>query len=97
MGHWKTRPDTRPGISRGGWAGAVMWWAETLEEAVYTTASVTCNWAGAEMQKPLAKYREKKRVTDGRTYGRTDGHTDGHTDGRTDIRTHPLIESLARD
>ena len=60
----RTRPDTRPGISRGSWAGA-------LEEAVYTTASVTCNWAGAEMQKPLGKYREKKRVT----YLRTDGHT----------------------
>ena len=77
----KTRPDTRPGISRGGWAGAVMWWAGALEEAVYTTASVTCHWAGVEIQKPLAKYREKKWVT----YGHTDG------------RTHPLIESLARD
>ena len=82
-----TRPDTRPGISRGGWAGAVMWWAGALEEAVYTTASVTCNWAGAEIQKPLAKYRKKTG----------DIPTDGHTDGRTDIRTHPLIESLARD
>ena len=27
-----TRLDTRPGISRGGWAGAVMWWAGVLGE-----------------------------------------------------------------
>ena len=58
--------------------------AGAVEDAGYTTASVTCNWAGAEIQKPLAKYR-KKRVTYLPTYGRTDG------------RTHPLIESLARD
>ena len=51
-----------------------------MEEGLYTTASVTCNWAGAEIQKPLAKYLKKKRVTylptDGRTYGHTDIHTD---------------------
>ena len=67
-----TRLDTLPGISRGGWAGAVMWWAGALEEAVYTTASVICNWAGAEIQKPLAKYRKKNGC-------RTDIRTDGHT------------------
>ena len=56
-----------------------------MEEAVYTTASVTCNWAGAEIQIPLAKYRKKTGdiATDGRTdihtYIRTDGRTDGHT------------------
>ena len=54
-----------------------MWWAGALEEAVYTTASVTCNWAGAEIQKPLAKYRKKTGdiPTDIHTDGRTDGHT----------------------
>ena len=42
-------------LSRGGWAGAVMWWAGAVGSAVYTTASVTCHRAGAVMQKPLAK------------------------------------------
>ena len=51
--------------------GTLMWWAGALEEAVYTTASVTWNWTGAEIQKPLSKYREKKWVT----YGHTDGRT----------------------
>ena len=59
-------------ISRGGWAGAVMCWAGAVGGPVYTTASVTFNWAGAEMQKPLAK----QRVTDGRTDGPTDRRTD---------------------
>ena len=59
-------------ISRGGWAGAVLCWAGAVGGPVYTTASVTCDWAGAEMQKPLAK----QRVTDGPTDGRTDGRTE---------------------
>ena len=77
MTHLKTRPDTRPGISRGGWAGAVMWWAGALEEAVYTTPSVTCNWAGAEMQELLEKYRKKTGdiATDGQAEIWTDAHT----------------------
>ena len=48
-------------ISCGGWAGAVR-------GPVSTTASVTCDWAGAEVQKPLAK----QMVTDGPTDRRTD-------------------------
>ena len=55
-------------ISRGGWAGAVMCWAGAMGGPVYTTASVTCDWAGAEVQKPLAK----EMVTDGWTDGRTE-------------------------
>ena len=49
----KTRPDARTGLSRGGWAGAVMWRA--VRSTVYTTASVAFDWAGAVMKKLLAK------------------------------------------
>ena len=52
---------------------------------VYTTTSVSCDWAGAVMQKPLAN--AKKSIA-----GRTDRRTDGPTDGRT----HPLIEMRGR-
>ena len=51
-------------LSRGGRAGAVMCWAGAVASAVYTTASVTCNWAGAVMQKSLAKRRKSKGGTD---------------------------------
>ena len=51
----ETRPDERTGKSRGGWAGAVIWRAGAVGGAVYTTASVVCDWAGAVMRKPLAK------------------------------------------
>ena len=48
-----------------------MCWAGVVGGPVYTTASVTCDWAGAEVQKPLAK----QMVTDGRTDGRTENTT----------------------
>ena len=57
-------------LSRGGWAGAVMWWA--VGSALNTTTSVTGHWAGAVMQKLLAKCQKSK--------GRTDRQTDRSTD-----------------
>ena len=56
-----------------------------MEEAVYTTASVTCHWAGAVMQKPLVERRKSK------------GGTDRLTDRQTDRWTERVIESRARD
>lgn len=49
-----------------------MCWAGAVGGPVYSTASVTRDWAGAEMQKPLAK-----------GYGPTDGRTDGRTENTT--------------
>ena len=57
-------------ISRGGWAGAVMCWAGAVGGPVYTTASVTCDWAGAEMQKTARKAKG---------YGPTDRRTESTT------------------
>ena len=51
----ETRPDSQTSISRGGWAGAVIWRAGAVGDAVYMTATVACDWAGAVMQKPLTK------------------------------------------
>ena len=59
-------------IIRGGWAGAVIWRAGAVGDAVYMTATVTCGWAGAVMQKLLAKRQKSKGVMDRRTEGRTD-------------------------
>ena len=42
-------------IGRGGWAGAVIWRAGSVGGAIYTRASVACDWAGAVMRKPLTK------------------------------------------
>ena len=42
-------------ISHGDWAGAVIWRAGAVRDAVYMTATVSCNWAGAVMRKPLTK------------------------------------------
>ena len=67
-------PDTRTGISRGGWAGAVIWRAGAVGSAVHTTASVTCDWAGVVMQKLLAKCRKCQK-----SKGGTDRQTDGPT------------------
>ena len=36
-------------ISRGGWAGAVFLRAGAVGDAVYMTATVACDWAGAVM------------------------------------------------
>ena len=47
-------------ISCGGWAGAVIWSAGAVGEAVYTTASVAFDRAGTVMQKPLEKCQESK-------------------------------------
>ena len=58
-------------VSRGGWAGAVIWRAGAVGDAVYTTASDACDWAGAVMQKLLAKCRKSKGGTDRRTDGST--------------------------
>ena len=69
-----------------------MWWAGAVRSAVYTSASVTGDWAGAVMRKPLEK-RRKLRKSTGVTDGRTDGRTDRPTDGPTEL----LIESRARD
>ena len=68
-----------------GWAGAVMWWAGAVGSAVYTTASVMCHWAGAVMQKPLAKRQKSKGVMDRSTDRPTDGPTDGRTDRHSDL------------
>ena len=59
-------------ISRGGWTGAVIWRAGAVGDAVYMTATVTCGWAGAVMQKLLAKRQKSKGVMDRRTEGWTD-------------------------
>ena len=56
-------------ISRGGWAGAAMCWAGAVGGPIYTTASVTCDWVGVEIQKPFVK----QRVMDGPTDGWMDG------------------------
>ena len=64
----------------------MMWGAGAAGGPVYTTTSVSCDWAGAVMRKPLAN--AEKSIA---------GRTDGPTDRRTDGRTHPLIESLVRD
>ena len=60
----------------GVWAGAVIWRAGAVGDAVYMTATFACDWAGAVMQKPLAKRRKSKGVTDRRTDGPTDGQTE---------------------
>ena len=65
-------------LSRGGWAGAVMQWAGAVRSAVYMTASVTCNWAGAVMQKPLAKCQKRQKSKCG-----TDRHSDRQKDQPT--------------
>ena len=43
-----------------------------MGDAVYMTATVTCGWAGAVMQKLLAKRQKSKGVMDRRTEGWTD-------------------------
>ena len=70
----RTRPDTQTGISCGGWAGAVMWRAGAVGSAVYMSASFTCDWAGAVVQKLLAKAKKKRR--------------DQQTDRQTDTQTY---------
>ena len=62
-------------ISRGGWAGAVIWRAGAVGDAVYMTAAVACGWAGAMMRKPLAKRRKSKWWTDQPTDHPTDRPT----------------------
>ena len=61
-----------------------------FNKAGYTTTSVSCDLAGAVMQKPLAN--AEKSIA-----GRTDGPTDGPTDRPTDGRTKPLIELRFRN
>ena len=73
-----------------------MWGAGAAGGPVYTTTSVSCDWAGAVMRKLPAEYRCDGR-TDGPTDRRTDRRTDGPTDRLTDGRTDPHIESLVRD
>ena len=67
-------------ISRGGWAGAVIGREGAVRDAGYTTESVACEWAGAVMQKLLAKRQKSKGVTDGRTDQRTNGLKDRQTE-----------------
>ena len=64
-------------ISCGGWAGAVIWSAGAVGEAVYTTASVAFDRAGTVMQKPLEKCQESKG----------DGPTEGPTDRQSDLKS----------
>ena len=45
-------------LSRGGWAGAVMWWAGAVQSAIYTTASVTYHWAGV-----VTNFRKVKKMS----------------------------------
>ena len=59
-------------ISREGWAGAVIWRAGTVGDAVYMTGTVACDCAGAVMQKLLAKCQKSKGVTDELTDGLMD-------------------------
>ena len=59
-----------------------MWRAGAVGIAVRTTASVTSDWAGAVMQKLLAK-RRKRRKSKGGTDQQTDRQTDRQTDGPT--------------
>ena len=49
-----------------------MWGAGAAGGPVYTTTSVSCDWAGAVMRKPLAN--AEKSIA-----GRTDGRTDRHS------------------
>ena len=52
--------------------GAVIWRAGAAGDAVYMTATVACDWAGAVMQKPLAKTPKSKARTELPTDGPTD-------------------------
>ena len=75
----KKQGHIQDSISREGWAGAVIWRAGTVGDAVYMTGTVACDCAGAVMQKPLAKRRKRRKskgVTDPRTHGPTDPRTD---------------------
>ena len=56
-----------------------MWRAGAVGSAVYTTASVAFDWAGAVMKKPLAKRRKRRK---------SKGGTDHPTDRRTDTVTY---------
>ena len=73
MGIWKEQGHIHNRPSRGGWAGAVM--GRAGGSAVHTTASVTCNWAGAVMQQLLAKCQKLQK-----SKGRTDRLTDQQAD-----------------
>ena len=42
-------------------AGAVIWRAGAVGDAICMTATVACDWAGAVMQKPLAKRRKRRK------------------------------------
>ena len=54
-------------------------------KAIYTTASITCGWAGGVTQMWWPFGVNLHCMTDG---GRKDGWTDGWMDGRTDQRTN---------
>ena len=56
----------------------------SVNKAVYTAESVTCNWAGAVMRKLPKKRRKNKCVTD----QPTDRPTNQPTNQRTDIVTY---------
>ena len=61
-----------------------MWGAGAVGGAVYTRASITCNWAGAVMRKLPAEYR---------CDGRTDGPTEGPSGRRTDRMTYRVTRT----
>ena len=54
-------------------------WCHSL--AVYTMALIMCDWAGAVMQKPIAKCQKSKCGTNWLTNQATNGPTDRLTDG----------------
>ena len=75
----------RTGLSREGWGGVVIWRAGAVGSAIYTAASVTCDWAGAVMKKSLAKRRKRRK----RKWG-TDRPTNRPTDQQTDTVTYSV-------
>ena len=56
-----------------------MWRTRAVGSVVYTTASVTFDWAGAVMKKPLVKRRTRRKRKGGPTET-GDRQTDQQTD-----------------
>ena len=50
-----TATGTKTSISHRGWAGAEMWRAGAVVGAIYTMASVMCDWVGLVMRKQITE------------------------------------------
>ena len=72
-------PDTQTGISRGGWAGAVMWRAGAVGSAVHNSISHVGRSSDAKTARQVPKTPKKQR---------RDRQTDRQTDQRTDTVTY---------